>query len=558
MTRNGCVEATDSGRTAAEYLRALWPHEVEVVELETVADSLRAAFRDCDAVVAFLATGATVRILAPLLGHKTTDAPVVCVDEGRRFAIALLGGHYGANDLARRVAAAIGGEPVISNARDTEGIRPLPPLLGKRIVVGVGASRGVTAAEVLETVDAALAEAGLPSTGVATLATADLKADEPGIREAARLRGWPLVCHPAAELAEVEVPNPSEIVRAAAGTPSVAEAAALYFGPGRAPGRLLVHKRKSAREYPMATAAVAEHADRERGRLAVIGLGPGARDLTAPRALAELRDAEIVVGLDQYVDQIRDVLAPGVRIEATGLGAEEQRARSAVDLARAGHRVALIGSGDAGVYAMGDRRGLRSRHHGRDHGLERARRPARPRPLLDLAVRSAHAVARDRAAGTGGGRGRFRRQLLQPEVRQAGLAAAQGPRAPRRAPAPDDADRLGARRRAPRRDARTDDARRVRPGVHRYVHDRDRRLLAVADRRRTLRHPTGLPVGRMSTDLIAEIGACQGCGGCLLTCPEHAIRPDGGRLFVLAAQCTGCGQCQEVCPVDVIEMKARQ
>jgi cobalt-precorrin 5A hydrolase/precorrin-3B C17-methyltransferase len=88
------------------------------------------------------------------------------------------------------------------------------------------------------------------------------------------------------------------------------------------------------------------------GRLAVIGLGPGARDLTAPRALAELRDAEIVVGLDQYVDQIRDVLPPDVRIEATGLGAEEQRARSAVDLARAGHRVALIGSGDAGVYAM--------------------------------------------------------------------------------------------------------------------------------------------------------------------------------------------------------------
>jgi cobalt-precorrin 5A hydrolase/precorrin-3B C17-methyltransferase len=219
-------------------------------------------------------------------------------------------------------------------------------------VVGVGASRGVTATEVLETVDAALADADLSADDVSALATADLKADEPGILEAARLRGWPLVCRPAAELAEVEVPNPSEVVRAAAGTPSVAEAAALYSGPGRAPGRLLVHKKKSAREYPMATAAVAEHADHERGRLAVIGLGPGARDLTAPRALAELRDAEIVVGLDQYVEQIRDVLAPGVRIEATGLGAEEQRARSAVDLARAGHRVALIGSGDAGVYAM--------------------------------------------------------------------------------------------------------------------------------------------------------------------------------------------------------------
>jgi cobalt-precorrin 5A hydrolase/precorrin-3B C17-methyltransferase len=353
VTRIGCIAATDSGREAAAYLRAMLPREVVVVDEGSVADSLRAAFRDCDAVVSFLATGATVRILAPLLGHKTTDPPVVCVDEGRRFAIALLGGHYGANDLARRVAAALGAEPVISNARDAEGIRPLPPLRGRRIVVGVGASRGVSAEEVLETVDAALADAGLSPEDVEALATVDLKADEAGIIEAARRRNWPLHCHPAQELAGVEVPNPSEIVRAAAGTPSVAEAAARYAEPGRMPGRLLVPKKKSAREYPMATAAVAEHTDRnERGRLAIIGLGPGARDLMAPRALEELRGATLVVGLDQYIQQISDVLGPDVRIEATGLGAEEERARSAVDFARAGHRVALIGSGDAGVYAM--------------------------------------------------------------------------------------------------------------------------------------------------------------------------------------------------------------
>jgi len=48
------------------------------------------------------------------------------------------------------------------------------------------------------------------------------------------------------------------------------------------------------------------------------------------------------------------------------------------------------------------------------------------------------------------------------------------------------------------------------------------------------------------------IGACQGCGACLLTCPEHAILPDGGRLRVVADRCTGCGECIEVCPVDVI------
>jgi Fe-S-cluster-containing hydrogenase component 2 len=48
------------------------------------------------------------------------------------------------------------------------------------------------------------------------------------------------------------------------------------------------------------------------------------------------------------------------------------------------------------------------------------------------------------------------------------------------------------------------------------------------------------------------IGACQGCGACLLTCPEHAIRPAGGTLHVLPGRCTGCLECVEICPVGVI------
>lgn len=52
--------------------------------------------------------------------------------------------------------------------------------------------------------------------------------------------------------------------------------------------------------------------------------------------------------------------------------------------------------------------------------------------------------------------------------------------------------------------------------------------------------------------LIAEVRACQGCGACLLTCPEHAIRPRAGTLVVLPDRCTGCGECVEVCPVDAI------
>jgi len=58
----------------------------------------------------------------------------------------------------------------------------------------------------------------------------------------------------------------------------------------------------------------------------------------------------------------------------------------------------------------------------------------------------------------------------------------------------------------------------------------------------------------LNTELSAVVVTerCQGCGACLLTCPEHAIRPHGSPLTVLDT-CTGCGECIEVCPVDAIE-----
>jgi cobalt-precorrin 5A hydrolase/precorrin-3B C17-methyltransferase len=410
----GLVAATAAGRRGCEQLAAAWgPDRARVYE-GPVGESLAGAFRACDGVVAFLATGAAVRLLAPLLGGKDTDPGVVTVDESHRYAVALLGGHAGgANDLAAAVAAVLGAEPVVTTATDAtshtaldalpypvEGavaavtralldgdavaLRadppwPLPPLPATAwqpapdtgqplvwvtdqthapradtvfvrppsLVVGVGASRGAPAAEVLALVRAALAEAGLAEASVAALATVDAKASEPGVVEAAERLGVELRTFEAAALAAVPVPNPSDAPLRAVGTPSVAEAAALLAAGGVGRGaELVVPKRKSA----AATAAVARR--RPRGRLAVVGLGPGARDLLTPRASAELRRASVVVGLDQYVAQVRDLLRPGTRVLESGLGAEEERARTAVAEARAGHAVALVGSGDAGVYAM--------------------------------------------------------------------------------------------------------------------------------------------------------------------------------------------------------------
>ena len=439
----GLVAVTVAGRGAAARLAASWPGETRCYEGPAAA-ALPAAWAECDGLVCFLAAGAVIRLIAPLLESKQTDPAVVCVDEAARYAVALTGGHAGgANALAARAAAALGAEPVITTATDAAGLPgldmlgwpaegavaavsralldgepvtlesdqtwPLPPLpvlgspgagqgteagpgpqagpgkgtgadrpaspargdslradaapeTGYRIVVtdrvmpvdgrtvvlrppslvvGAGASRGVTAGEVLGLLDRVLAGAGLSPASVAALATVDAKADEPGLVEAARQRGWPLITHPAGTLAAIPVPTPSQAALAAVGTPSVAEAAAVASA-----AELLVPKNKSA----MATIAVARV--RPRGRLAVVGLGPGARDLLTPRAAAELRRASVVVGLNQYLGQIRDLLRPGTRVLASGLGAEEGRARSAVAQARQGHAVALVGSGDAGVYAM--------------------------------------------------------------------------------------------------------------------------------------------------------------------------------------------------------------
>ncbi|WP_374983641.1 cobalamin biosynthesis protein [Streptomyces fradiae] len=95
------------------------------------------------------------------------------------------------------------------------------------LVVGVGARRGVTAREVCDLVAAVLREAGKGPGDVVALATVAAKAGEPGLVEAAARLGVPLRAHPADVLARVRVPHPSDAALAAAGTPSVAEAAAL-------------------------------------------------------------------------------------------------------------------------------------------------------------------------------------------------------------------------------------------------------------------------------------------------------------------------------------------
>jgi cobalt-precorrin 5A hydrolase/precorrin-3B C17-methyltransferase len=396
---------TAAGRRAAdEVAAALGASRRELAELAQLWPEL-------DAAVFFLATGATVRLVAPLLADKRADPGVVCVDEARRFAVALTGGHEGgANALATRVAGVLGAQPVVTTASDAAGAPgvdelaalldaqvvgdaaaagvalldgtaevanplgfPLPALtieadrpgavrvlvsdlvedaavriVPRTLVVGIGSARGVPASAVTEVLRRVADEHRLDLRAVRAYASIDLKADEAGILTA--IAPAPLLTYPAEVLAAVDVPNPSEVVRAEVGTASVAEAAALHAAAELGGGAVveLVAPKAKGENVTVAVARI-----RTRGRLAIVGLGPGAEDLRAPRAATELRRASVVVGLDQYVEQVRHLLRPGTQVHASGLGEEEQRAADAAALAGKGHAVALIGSGDAGIYGMG-------------------------------------------------------------------------------------------------------------------------------------------------------------------------------------------------------------
>jgi cobalt-precorrin 5A hydrolase/precorrin-3B C17-methyltransferase len=407
----GLVAATANGRRNAKHLAGTWS-DARLYEGKARL-ALHRAWEDCDGIVLFLATGAAVRLVAPLLEDKHRDPGVVTVDDAGNFAVALCGGHEGgANALAARVADTLGATPVITTASDSIGfpaldalgeklglrleedsdlaavgtalvsgekvglvtdrrwpLGPLPENVGTTdereaplilisdrlvdmprpaavyrppsLVTGVGCSRGVDAEEILDLLRRSLAEARLSEKSVAALASIDVKRDEAGLLEAAEKLDVPILFHPAEVLRAVETPNPSEVVKEAVGTPSVAEAAVVSSG-----AELVMEKRKSA------SSTVAVGRLPVRGRLALVSLGPGEDTLVPPLAREALAASELIVGLDQYIDRIRHLLRPGTRVLTPPLGNEVERAELALAEARAGGSAALVSSGDVGIYAM--------------------------------------------------------------------------------------------------------------------------------------------------------------------------------------------------------------
>ena len=112
-----------------------------------------------------------------------------------------------------------------------------------KLALGLGCDRGTPASTIGQCIAEALATAKGSLADVQAVASIDLKADEAGLLEVAESNGWIIRFYPAAELATVDVPNPSETVRKYTGTPSVSEAAALLVAAAD-PTHLIIEKHK--------------------------------------------------------------------------------------------------------------------------------------------------------------------------------------------------------------------------------------------------------------------------------------------------------------------------
>ena len=378
-------------------------------------DHVRMLFQAGHPVIGVCAAGILVRAVAPVLADKMTEPPLIAIPDDGSTVIPLLGGHHGANRLAKQIAETLDSHAAVTTAGDValgvaldeppvgwrlknpenaksvmmamlSGEKPIvegeniwgletgdgpvrlvtseaPVQAGtdtlvyhpQRFTLGLGCARGCDVAEMWDLVQDCLTKANIAPEALACVTSLDLKGDEPAMIETARRLGVPYRLFDAAtlEAEAARLANPSDVVFAEVGCHGVSEGAALAAAGSDAV--LVVKKIKTANAtcaIARAPEVITKLAGRSRGKLSIVGIGPGQHTWRTPEASQLIAQAEELVGYGLYID-ILGPLAAGKTRSDFPLGGEEDRCRYALEQAGKGKNVALICSGDAGIYAMG-------------------------------------------------------------------------------------------------------------------------------------------------------------------------------------------------------------
>ncbi|SDJ86992.1 precorrin-6Y C5,15-methyltransferase (decarboxylating) /precorrin-3 methyltransferase [Pseudomonas delhiensis] len=339
-------------------------------------DTLRALYRAGTPIIALCAAGIVIRSLAPALQEKGAEPPVLAVAEDGSAVVPLLGGLAGVNRLAREIATALEVAPAITTSGELRfGACLLEPPQGYALADIEQGKRFV--ADLLGG-ESLRIEGDAPWLAAARLPLAeDARRRVRVTCEARPAQRDELLIHPRQVLAEVQAPvdDLAALVHKALAHAHLAPAAlAALLAPRRhmADARLAeaaralgvplrfvageplppvhgahegIHLRLA--ESPAQAAAIG----RPRGRLSVIGLGPGAAEHMTPAVRRALDEAQDLLGYETYVKMAEPLRADQVR-HCSDNREEMQRARHAFELAAGGRRVVVVSSGDPGVFAM--------------------------------------------------------------------------------------------------------------------------------------------------------------------------------------------------------------
>jgi cobalt-precorrin 5A hydrolase / precorrin-3B C17-methyltransferase len=367
--------------------------EVEVSFTE-FGDTVRRLFTEGRPIIGICAAGILIRTLAPLLSDKRQEPPVLAVAEDGSAVVPLLGGLQGVNDLARQIGLALSISPAITTTGDLRfrtallapprGYELANPDDAKIFIANLLAGATVQ----LQGEAAWLSQSQLPLAPEADLI---LQVTERAVQPHANC----LVYHPKTlaiglDGASLDPADPEAAVilinqtlsaanlaraavvgvfatTAAAGHPSIHAVAQSLKVPARFfpdasldPARIALQATAGRGQlvvtHPVAIARAqlpfeAEAIGQAQGRLAIVGTGPGRADWMSPEVKALLKASTDWVGYTTYLNLV-EPLRQGQQRHDSDNRVELDRARLALDLAAQGRSVALISSGDPGVYAM--------------------------------------------------------------------------------------------------------------------------------------------------------------------------------------------------------------
>ncbi|AFY59065.1 precorrin-3B C17-methyltransferase [Rivularia sp. PCC 7116] len=261
----------------------------------------------------------------------------------------------------------------ISHKQYSPPLSPSPPLplplinWHPRVLwVGIGCERGTSKQVIADAIDKVFLENQLALSAIAGIATIDIKSDEVGLLELCRERNLPIITFSSKILSTVTVPNPSQVVEKEVGTASVAEAAAIVAANQQSDNAssqniasLQISKqiyRPSNQNLTGAVTVAIAQSQKEYigkvGQLLLVGTGPGNLEQMTPAAQTAVASADAVIGYSLYIDLIAPILQKHQIVEALPITKERDRATRAIELANWGLTVAVISSGDSGIYGM--------------------------------------------------------------------------------------------------------------------------------------------------------------------------------------------------------------